>query len=159
MLFNSGQIYRKDTQWTETNEKLFFLFIHFLFFELCLILYSKFIKKLIHFEHKNYHVSKLKISKSHKIDFHSFQQISHISYIHIWTFLKFWIFFVEKYLIHLTKINLRELGPPHPPLGLQHWIPLVFGLRTLASLVSVWIRFAKISHISKIKFSQKKLLK
>ena len=37
--------------------------------------------------------------------------------------------------------------PSHPRPGLHPWTPHAFGLRTLASLIHVWIRFAKISHV------------
>ena len=42
----SGHIYMKDTHCAETNEKLIFLFLRFLFFELYSILYSKFLLSL-----------------------------------------------------------------------------------------------------------------
>ena len=37
------------------------------------------------------------------------------------------------------------LGPPYPSPALRPWTPHALRFRTLASLVSVWIRFAKIS--------------
>ena len=33
-LFKSGEIYRKDAQWTETNEKSIFRFLRFSIFEI-----------------------------------------------------------------------------------------------------------------------------
>ena len=42
--FKSGQIYRNDVQWVETNEKSIIRFLRFLVFELWLILYSKIIE-------------------------------------------------------------------------------------------------------------------
>ena len=41
-----GHIYKKEAQYTENNEKLIFLFLQFLFFELWSILYSKFLENL-----------------------------------------------------------------------------------------------------------------
>ena len=45
-------------------------------------------------------------------------------------------------------------SPPHHPPGLRPWTPHAFGLRTQASLVSVWIRFAKISVSVLIRFAK-----
>ena len=64
--FKRGQIYIKDAQCAETNEKSI---LRFLFFQLWSILYSKLIEKWTNFEYKNDHNSKTKNRKNWKIDF------------------------------------------------------------------------------------------
>ena len=104
MSAKSGQIYRKDAQWSEMNGKSIFWFLRFLFFELLSILYSKFIDKLTNFEYKNDHISKTKYRKNPKMIFLSFQHIPQPSckYEHLWHFA---FFFLEK---HLEKIGEKK---------------------------------------------------
>ena len=106
-------------------------------------MFSKFIEKWP-FEYKNDHISKLKIGK---LIFHSFQHIPHLSckYDHFWNFDTI---FIEKHFVHLTKkYYWWGAWPPTSPTGDALLGPHAFGLGTLASLVSVWIRFAKISQV------------
>ena len=90
---------------------------------------------------------KTKIAKIRKLIFNSFQYIPNFSckYDHFWNF---YTIFIEKHFIHLTKKHYWwGFGPPHPPPGMRSLAPHAFGLGTLVSLVSVWIRLAKISQV------------
>ena len=59
----------------------------------------------------------------------------------IWSILYF------TFVMHpgLNKKKIRIWRGKHSPTRLHPWIPHAFGLRTLASLVNVWVRFAKTS--------------
>ena len=72
----------------------------------------------------------------------SFVSAHSASLMSIWPLLKKNVY----EFIHLAK---KKKGgghcPLHTPSGLRPWTPDALGLRTLASLVSVWIKFAKTS--------------
>ena len=127
MIFNSGQIYRKDVQWTETNEKSIFRF-HFLS-------YSRFCTQN---SSKNWPIlstkmtisQKLKIANIRKLVYHSLQHISAFRNIRIAAHS------FRLKILYPKKIG-GQLHLPHPPPRLRPRTPHVFGLRTLVLLVIV----------------------
>ena len=135
----------EDTQSAELNEKLTFRFFRFLVFDYGW-LYLQFTVT-----HQMCHRPKKKVFKSGKIHKKDAQWVETIEKS-IFKFFRFLIFDMIDFVLRLIYVSifimLSGLRPPNPPFlwrvalptFLCPWTLHDLGLRTLASLVSVWIR-------------------
>ena len=127
-------VFMKDAEYVETNEKSYFRFFLFLFFEL----WWKCIENWPYFEYKNDHNSKNENRKHYLFLTH--YRTFRIFHVNLNTFekKKNWIFF---YLICYAfsrtyqKFEEKKIGgrlrPPHYTPGLRPWTPHALRLRTL----------------------------
>ena len=104
----NGYIYMKDAHGAESNEKSYFWPIRFLFFELCSILYSKFIEIWSILSTKTSISEKIKIAKIGKLIVHSSLHILHLTC----KFGHFWNNFFFKRFIRSAKLFFFFSTPP-----------------------------------------------